>query len=118
MVAALGGLLRASGVDWLTSVPSVALGDSLERLGRRLGVPFVRLLERVAERPPQREMANAAQQAANVRGAFRVVAAPPPGTGALLDDRRLSGWTMAMVGGQLRRAGAARVVPVALATLA
>jgi len=89
----------------------------LERLGRRLGVPFLRLVERVSERPPQREMANATRQAANVRGAFRVVGKPPPGTGALLDDRRLSGWTMAMVGGQLRRAGAARVVPVALATL-
>jgi ATP-dependent DNA helicase RecQ len=46
-----------------------------------------------------------------------VVATPPPGTGVLLDDRRISGWTLAMVGGQLRRAGAARVVPVALATL-
>jgi ATP-dependent DNA helicase RecQ len=118
LVSALGDLVRTSGADWLTSVPSAALGDALERLGRRLGVPFVRLVERVAERPPQRDMANAAQQAANVRGAFRVVSAPPPGTGALLDDRRLSGWTMAMVGGQLRRAGAARVVPVALATLA
>jgi hypothetical protein len=29
----------------------------------------------------------------------------------------MSGWTLAMVGGQLRRAGAERVVPVALATL-
>jgi ATP-dependent DNA helicase RecQ len=35
----------------------------------------------------------------------------------LVDDRRLSGWTMAMVGGQLRRAGAEAIVPVALATL-
>ena len=106
-----------SGAEWLTSVPSVRLGGALEGLGRRLGVPFIPLVERVADRPPQREMANAAQQAANVRGAFRVVADPPPGTGALLDDRRMSGWTLAMVGGQLRRAGARRVVPVALATL-
>jgi ATP-dependent DNA helicase RecQ len=52
-----------------------------------------------------------------VRGAFRVVANPPPGTGVLLDDRRMSGWTLAMVGGQLRRAGARRVVPLALSTL-
>jgi ATP-dependent DNA helicase RecQ len=117
VVAALGDVVRSSGADWVTSVPSVGLGDALERLGRRLGVPFIPLVERVAERPSQREMANAAQQAANVRGAFRVVSAPPTGTGALLDDRRLSGWTLAMVGGQLRRAGAARVVPVALATL-
>jgi ATP-dependent DNA helicase RecQ len=62
-------------------------------------------------------MANAVQQAANVRGAFAILGAPPPGTGVLLDDRRSSGWTLAMVGGQLRRAGAERVVPLALGTL-
>jgi ATP-dependent DNA helicase RecQ len=101
----------------VTVVPSVRLGDVLDRFADRLGVPFVRLVERACDRPPQRDMANAAQQAANVRGAFRVVATPPPGTGALLDDRRISGWTLAMVGGQLRRAGAARVVPVALAAI-
>ena len=39
------------------------------------------------------------------------------GTGIVLDDRRISGWTLAMVGGQLRMAGAERVVPIALATL-
>jgi ATP-dependent DNA helicase RecQ len=121
VVAAVADLVRAAGADWLTSVPSVRLGDALERLGervaQRLGVPVLRLIERVREGPPQRDMANAAQQAANVRGAFRVVQTPPRGTGALLDDRRMSGWTLAMVGGQLRRAGADRVVPVALATL-
>jgi ATP-dependent DNA helicase RecQ len=62
-------------------------------------------------------MANAAQQAANVRGAFRVTGAPPRGRGVLLDDRRSSGWTLAMVGGQLRRAGAEAVMPVAFGTL-
>ena len=75
------------------------------------------LLARAEARPPQREMANAVQQAANVRGAFTVLGAPPPGTGILLDDRRISGWTLAMTGGQLRMAGAQRVVPLALATL-
>ena len=78
VVQALADIVRAGGVDWVTSVPSVRLGDVLERLGRRLAdalsVPYVALVTRVAERPPQREMANAAQQAANVRGAFRVVA--------------------------------------------
>ena len=117
VVEALADLMRAAGADWLTTVPSVRLGDVLERLGSRLGVPPVPLVARVCDRPPQREMANAAQQVANVRGAFRVLSAPPPGLGVLLDDRRISGWTLAMVGGQLRRAGASRVVPVALATL-
>jgi ATP-dependent DNA helicase RecQ len=60
---------------------------------------------------------HAVQQAENVRGAFKIIAAPPPGLGVLLDDRRSSGWTLAMVGGQLRRAGAQRVIPLVLATL-
>jgi ATP-dependent DNA helicase RecQ len=121
VVDALADIARTSGAGWLTCVPSVHLGDVLERLGarvsERLPVPHLRLVARVAERPPQRDMANAAQQVANVRGAFRVVAAPPRGAGILLDDRRVSGWTLAMLGGQLRRAGAERVIPVALATL-
>ncbi len=117
VVEAIADLIRAGGGDWLTCVPSVRLGGVLERLGDRLSVPHVTLVARVAERPPQREMANAAQQTANVRGAFRVIAKPPAGVGVLLDDRRISGWTLAMVGGQLRRAGAERVIPVALATL-
>jgi ATP-dependent DNA helicase RecQ len=122
VVQALADIVRsAGGVDWVTSVPSVRLGDVVSRLGaliaKALSVPYVELVARADERPPQREMANAAQQAANVRGAFRIVATPPPGLGALLDDRRISGWTLAMVGGQLRRAGAERVLPLALATL-
>jgi ATP-dependent DNA helicase RecQ len=117
VLAALSDLLSRAGADWLTTVPSAALGDRLERLADRLPVAHHRLLTRVEARPPQREMANAAQQVANVRGAFRVLEPPPPGAGALLDDRRHSGWTLAMVGGQLRRAGAKRIVPLALATL-
>ena len=77
----------------------------------------MKLVARREDRPPQRQMANAVQQAANVRGAFRVIAPPPAGAGVLLDDRRNSGWTLAMVGGQLRLAGAERVVPLALGTL-
>jgi ATP-dependent DNA helicase RecQ len=108
-------------VSWVTSVPSIRLGGVIvglaERLAGELGVPYMELVARTEGRPPQREMANAAQQAANVRGAFKVIATPPSGTGVLLDDRRSSGWTVAMVGGQLRRAGAERVVPLVLGAL-
>ena len=126
VVRALADIVRraddGSGpVAWVTAVPSARLGDTMPRLAERLaaelGVAYVELLRRTEDRPPQREMANAVQQAANVRGAFAIIAAPPPGTGALLDDRRNSGWTLAMAGGQLRRAGAERVVPLALGTL-
>ncbi|MBJ7328649.1 MAG: ATP-dependent DNA helicase RecQ [Solirubrobacteraceae bacterium] len=120
---ALADILRGAGtrVDWVTLLPSARLGAVLEptaaRLASELGVPFVSLLERTEARPPQAEMANAVQQTANVRGAFRVTTPPPAGVGVLLDDQRLSGWTLAMVGGQLRKAGAGAIIPLALATL-
>jgi len=123
VVVALANLLRAGGVlpAWVSHVPSVSLGpvldDAAARLAGELGVPALALLERVEARRPQRELANAVQQAANVRGAFRVKGPPPPGVGVLFDDRRMSGWTLAMVGGQLRMAGAQAVVPLVLATL-
>jgi ATP-dependent DNA helicase RecQ len=123
VVAGLADILRVAGARaaWITAVPSVHLGDTIDRLAERLaaelGLPCVRLVRRTEDRPPQREMANAVLQAANVRGAFTVTADPPPGPGVLLDDRRSSGWTLAMVGGQLRRAGAQRVIPLALGTL-
>ncbi len=122
VVDALADAVRAGtgAPAWVTFVPSMRLGATLERLAAqlaaRLGLPAPALVRRVVQRPPQAEMANAVQQAANVRGAFRVVETPPSGAGVLLDDRRGSGWTLAMVGGQLRKAGAQRVIPLALVT--
>ncbi|MBA3748730.1 MAG: hypothetical protein H0W96_14735, partial [Solirubrobacterales bacterium] len=61
-------------------------------------------------------MANSVQQVANVRGAFAVMATPPPGACLLVDDLRFSGWTQAMAGGQLRQRGSGPVFPLVLAT--
>jgi ATP-dependent DNA helicase RecQ len=105
-------------IAWVAPVPSRKPGDPVSDFARRLagaaGVAYAPLLERADERPPQREMANSAQQVANVRGAFRVAADPPPGPGLLVDDVRFSGWTLAMTAGQLRRRGAPAVYPFAL----
>ena len=123
VIEGLAALVRGSGstIGWVATIPSQSAGgvlaDAARRLAAALGVPLFGLVERTETRPPQREMANAAQQAANVRGAFRITDVPPPGRGVLLDDRRLSGWTLAMVGGQLRKAGAQAVMPVVLASL-
>jgi ATP-dependent DNA helicase RecQ len=123
LVVGLADVLRGAStpVDWVTTVPSTRLGDVTSRLAGRLatelGVPHVELMTRTEDRPSQTNMANAVQQADNVRGAFKVIATPPPGTGVLLDDRRNSGWTLAMAGGQLRLAGAQRVIPLTLGTL-
>jgi ATP-dependent DNA helicase RecQ len=122
LVDAMQRLVRAwrPPVRFVAAVPCqrhpALVDDFARRLAGALGIPFVALLQRTGERPPQREMSNAAQQAANVRGAFRVTAAPPPEPCLLVDDVRLSGWTLAMVGGQLRQRGSGPVFPLALAT--
>jgi ATP-dependent DNA helicase RecQ len=122
LVGACADLVRAWAIpaDWIAAVPSRRGGDLVSDFARRLaealGKPFEPLLARADDRPPQREMANSAQQVANVRGAFRVTADPPEGACLLVDDIRFSGWTLAMVAGQLRRRGSGPVRPLALAT--
>ncbi len=122
IVAALATLLEVSSprIDWVTAVPSAGPPDigrqAGERVASRLGLPYLDIVTRVEARPPQREMANAAQQHANVAGAFTVGPARA-GTAALVDDERRSGWTIAVVGAALRDAGARAVVPMVLTTL-
>jgi ATP-dependent DNA helicase RecQ len=116
----VGGGASGGGVTWVTAIPSTRSGalvpDFAARLAAALGLPFADALARVEERPPQREMANAPQQVANVRGAFGVRDGAVDGGAVLLvDDVRFSGWTLAMVGGQLRQKGAGPVFPFALA---
>jgi ATP-dependent DNA helicase RecQ len=107
-------------VAWVAAVPSRRSGDLVpdfaRRLAEALGLPFVPAIERAGDAPPQREMANAAQQVANVRGQFTVASDLPPGACLLVDDIRFSGWTLAMLAGQLRRRGAPAVYPLALTT--
>jgi ATP-dependent DNA helicase RecQ len=104
--------------QWVTAIPSRRSGELVPDLARRLaaalGVPYVDVIERTGDNPPQREMENSAQQVANVRGQFKVVAAPPGGPGLLVDDLRFSGWTLATVGAQLRAKGAGPLHPLVL----
>jgi ATP-dependent DNA helicase RecQ len=122
LVAAAAEAVRTWGarVGWVTAVPSARSGSLVpefaQRLAAALGLEFVPVLERVEDRPPQREMANAPQQVANVRGAFAVTRPVRSEPCLLVDDLRFSGWTLAMVAGQLRRKGAGPVHPLALAT--
>jgi ATP-dependent DNA helicase RecQ len=120
VVDATAELVRtwAPPVAWVVAVPSRSadVAGFAQALAARLGLPFAPVLARTEERPPQREMANAATQAANVRGAFAVTGELPGGPALLVDDLRVSGWTLAMVGGQLRRRGAPAVFPLVLST--
>src|SRR5829696_3283461 len=122
LVEAAAAAVRSWGAPaaWVAAVPSLRSGelvpDFAERLAAALGLRFAPVLERTGDGPPQREMANSAQQVANVRGQFAVTAALPAGACLLVDDVRFSGWTLAMIAGQLRRRGAPAVYPLALAT--
>ena len=122
LVAAAAEAVRAWGapVAWVTAVPSRRSGalvpDFARRLAAALGLPYADALERTGDGPPQREMANAVQQVANVRGQFAVTGDVAAGPCLLVDDLRFSGWTLAMLAGQLRRRGAGPVYPLALAT--
>ena len=122
LVEAAAEAVRSWGapVAWVTAVPSRRSGelvpDFARRLAERLGLPYAPVLERVGDTPPQREMANSQQQVANVRGQFAVTGERPEGPCLLVDDIRFSGWTLAMVGGQLRGRGGGPVYPLALAT--
>ena len=116
VVAAAADVVRSWGVrvEWVAAVPGA--DDLAARLAEALSLPFHSVLARVEERPPQSEMRNAAQQVANVRGAFAVAGEVRRGPCLLVDDRRQSGWTLAMTGGQLRQRGAGAVHPFVLLT--
>ena len=107
---------------WVTSVPSFRHPDLVpgfaERLADRLELPFVSVLTKLVERPPQNRQQNAAHQQRNVEGAFTVSGDLPEGAVLLVDDIVDSAWNLTEIGRVLRRAGAPSVYPVALATSA
>ena len=69
-----------AGVDRRRSIgaPGATLSRLAQAVAAELRIPYVDLLTRTEARPPQREMANAVQQAAKVRGASP---SPPPRPG-------------------------------------
>ena len=70
-------------VAWVAAVPSRRSGalvpDFAARLAARARPPVPRRWSAPGDRPPQREMANSAQQVANVRGPFAVARRPAAG---------------------------------------
>ena len=126
LVEALVQLIREWAPDpspvWATSVPSTRhpqLVPSLaERLAAELGLQFLPIVERAADRPVQREQQNSMHQQLNVADAFAITGAVPEGSCLLVDDVVDSGWTMTEVGRLLRRSGSGVVYPVVLASSA
>jgi ATP-dependent DNA helicase RecQ len=105
---------------WVTCVPSLRYPDLVPDLARRLAAalqrPFYKVLEKIEERPEQRTMANSAQQARNLDGAYKICAEPlPAGPVLLVDDLVDSRWTLTLAAWLLRSKGSGEVFPLALA---
>jgi ATP-dependent DNA helicase RecQ len=84
-------------------------------LADELGLPFVDVVLKVRDIPPQAQMENSAQQLRNVYGAFSVVEPPLPEPVLLVDDLVDSRWTLTAIGVALRQAGSGPVHPFVLA---
>lgn len=105
--------------EWVAAVPSLRTGtlvtDIAMRVAARLEMPYVPLVQRAADRPPQMTMQNSPHQSANVAGAFTLGEPPLPGPVLLIDDLVDSGWTLTEIGQLLSRSGSGPVYPLVLA---
>ncbi len=103
----------------LVAVPSLRrpllVPDFAARLAQAVGIPLVKALAHTDQHPPQAEMRNSFQQAANVLKRFTVTTPLLGETVLLVDDIADSKWTLTMIGDLLQRNGALVVHPFALA---
>jgi ATP-dependent DNA helicase RecQ len=103
---------------WVTFVPSVTrpamVADFARSVADRLGLPCIDALRRVRHGRPQKEMANSAQQLANVYGGFEVIGPISPEPVLLIDDVIDSGWTLTVIGAALARAGGGPAHPLVM----
>lgn len=105
---------------WFTCVPSLRhpelVPDFAARLAVALGLPFRSALVKTRPTEEQKAMENSAHQLANVADSLSARAEHVlHGPVLLVDDITGSGWTMAVCGALLRRAGSGIVYPFALA---
>ena len=109
-------------VDAIVAVESATrptlTGDLAAGLSRFLGVPVVGQWAIVdPDVPPGRGQANSAQRIAAIGRRASLQADIPAGARVLLvDDRVDTGWTMTLATQAIRKAGAAAVMPLALAS--
>lgn len=104
---------------WITCVPSRnrpgLVPGFAARLGKKLGLPFLPLVEKVEDNEPQKVQQNRFHQCRNLDGVFTVAGELPADPVLLVDDVVDSAWTMTVVAALLRQAGSGPVWPLALA---
>jgi ATP-dependent DNA helicase RecQ len=106
--------------EYVTFVPSlrdpVLVQDLALRIAQQLGIRMIPCVSKVKQTSPQKYQEKNFNQCHNLDGAFQINGAPPRGRVLLIDDITDSGWTFAIVGLLLRRAGSGEVFPFALAS--
>ncbi len=105
---------------WVTYVPSLyrpeLVPDFAMRLAEKLGLPLLKVVQKVRHNKPQKNMSNNYQKTRNLDGVFAVDAANVRQEPAfLVDDVVDSRWTFTVIAALLRRAGSGKVFPLALA---
>ena len=106
--------------SWVTCVPSLnrkqLVPDFAKRLAKKLGLPFVPVVQKIRQTQFQKEMSNSYQQAQNLDGAFTINSwEGMNGSVFLVDDMVNSRWTFTVIAALLRRNQSGLVFPVALA---
>ena len=105
---------------WIACIPSRnrpdLVPDFAARLGKKLGLQFLPLIEKTKDNDPQKNQQNRFHQCRNLDGVFAVAGKPPAEPVLLVDDVVDSAWTMTVVAALLRQAGSGPVWPLALAT--
>lgn len=106
--------------QWVTCVPSrrhpELVPDFAERLAMALNLPFRAVVRKIRDNEPQKMQQNTFHRCKNLDGAFAIDNGVPSGPVFLVDDIIDSGWTLTLIVALLRRAGAGRVFPLALAS--
>ena len=123
LAGALADLISKQSFDpaaqWVTCVSSLRnpnlVPDLAARVASRVGLRFVPVVAKGRETQPQKEMNNSAQQFANLKDAFSIIAPVPPGPVWLIDDIVDSSWTVTTISALLRETGSGPVYPILLA---
>lgn len=108
--------------EWVTCVPSLNHPDLVPsfagRVAKQLDIPFLDFVDKIRQNDPQKLKNNRFHQCRNLDGVFSIRKGIPNKPVLLIDDIVDSGWTLAVIGALLRKAGSGLVYPLALATTA
>ncbi|MEA5533818.1 RecQ family ATP-dependent DNA helicase [Crocosphaera sp. XPORK-15E] len=105
---------------WITCIPSLnrphLVQNFAQKLANGLQIPFIPVVSKIKQNPPQKTMNNSYQQAHNLDGVFSIDREKiMSGSVFLVDDFVDSRWTLTVVSALLRQAGSGQVFPTTLA---